>query len=117
MEMPDPRSSLQDLEHLAGRTCTEWQDDLAGHGVELDCAGVAAGQAVLREALAGGGTHHDVLGRMRPALAALRLPAGRRMAALAVGDVARSRARGRLLLAVAAFGEPAAAAVGSAASA
>jgi hypothetical protein len=107
MEMPDPRSSLDDLERLAGRTCTEWQDDLAGHGVELDCEGVAAGQAALRQALAGGGTHHDVLGRLRPALAGLRLPARLRVAALAVGDVARSRARGRLLLAVSGFGEAA----------
>jgi hypothetical protein len=102
MEMPDPRSALLDLERLAGRDCGDWRTDLAGHGVDLDCDGIAAGQAALREALGGGGTHHDVLGRLQPALAALRLPARRRRAALAVGDVARSR--GRLRLAAATFG-------------
>lgn len=104
MEMPDPRSTLQDLERLAGRTCMEWRDDLAGHGVELDCDGVAAAQAALREALAAGGTHHDVLGRLPPKLSALALPARRRRAALAAVEVARSRCRGRLLVAFAAFG-------------
>jgi hypothetical protein len=110
MEMPDPRSALHDLERLAGRDCGQWRDDFAGHGVDLDCDGIAAGQAALRVALEAGGTHHDVLGRLQPALAALSLPARRRLAALAVGDVARERARGRLLLAVSAFGSGAGAA-------
>jgi hypothetical protein len=104
MEMPDPWSSMRDLEQLAGRPCADWGEDLAGRGVELDCDGVAAGQAALREALAAGGTHHDVLGRLSAAMAALGLSARRRLAALAVADVARSRCRGRLVLAVAAAG-------------
>lgn len=104
--MPDPATALRDLEALLEVPCQGWGADLAGRGVELDCDGVAVGQAALREALAGGGTHHDVLGRMGRAIAAARLSARRRLTALAVVDVARATTRRRLLDAMAAFAAP-----------
>jgi|SRR5688572_63384 len=96
MSMPDPSSALQELQSLADAPCAEWGTELACRGVELDCAGVADGQDALRKALSGGGTYHDVLGRLGRAIEAAALPAKRRVIALAVADVARARPRQRL---------------------
>ncbi|MEA3165398.1 MAG: hypothetical protein QOJ26_250 [Thermoplasmata archaeon] len=104
--MPDPASTLRDLEQLVDVPCAEWSGDLAGRGMELDCEGVAAGQAALRQALAEGGTHHDVLGRLRRQVESARLSAKRRLIALAVVDIARSTARQRLALALGHLGSP-----------
>lgn len=104
--MLDPATALRDLEALTALPCAGWSEDLAGRGMELDCAGVAAGQQALRLALAGGGTHHDVLGRMRRAVEAARLSARRRLVALAVAEVATAAARRRVALAMAQLGGP-----------
>jgi hypothetical protein len=101
MLMPDPASGLQDIERLLDVPCPEWSADLACRGVELDCAGIEHAQAALRDALAKGGTHHDVLARVGRALGAARLSAKRRLIALAVVDVARTASRRRLALAFA----------------
>src|SRR5688572_1618377 len=90
MLMPDPATGLKDLERLLDMPCPEWSADLACRGVEVDCDGIAAGQAALRESLASGGTHHDVLARVARTVATARLPAKRRLIALAVVDVARA---------------------------
>lgn len=95
--MLDPTTVLRDLEKLAAQPCPEWTADLKGRGVELDCEAVAAGQACLREALAGGGTHHDVLGRLGVVLQTSKLSARKRLVALAVADVARANSRRSLL--------------------
>jgi len=104
--MPDPASALRELESFLQVPCTEWAGDLASRGVELDCEGVAAGQAALRQALEHGGTHHDVLGRVRGLIDAARLSARRRLAALAVAEVAGAASRRRLWAAFAQFGGP-----------
>ena len=113
LTMPDPATALQDLQSLLDVPCPEWGQDLACRGVELDCQGVADGQAALREALAGGGTYHDVLGRLGRSIEAAALPKRRRLIALAVADVARATPRRRIAqamrgLAAAAAGGPAA---------
>jgi hypothetical protein len=108
--MLEPATALRDLEALVDVPCPEWSQDLAGRGVDLDCAGVAAGQDALRQALAGGGTHHDVLGRMRRVLEATRMSAKRRLAALAVVDVAFATSRRRVVLALSHLGAGTAAA-------
>lgn len=109
MRMPDPDSALRDLERLLDVPCADWDRDLAGRGLGLDCDGVAAGQEALRQALAQGGTSYDVLGRMRTAVDAAHLSARRRLIALAVVDVARAASRRRLALAVGLLGGPASA--------
>lgn len=101
MMMPDPASGLKDIERLLDVPCPDWSADLACRGVELDCEGIVAGKAALREALATGGTYHDVLARVGRALEAARLSAQKRLIALAVVDVARAAARHRLASAVA----------------
>ena len=100
MLMPDPASGLRDIEQLLDVPCPEWSADLACRGVELDCEGIAAGQAALRDALATGGTYHDVLARVGRGLESARLSAKRRLIALAVVDVARAASRRRLALAL-----------------
>lgn len=105
--MPDPATGLKDIERLLDVPCPEWSADLACRGIDLDCEGIAAGQAALREALASGGTHHDVLARVARALGAARLSAQRRLIALAVVDVARAASRQRLAMALANVGGPA----------
>lgn len=100
MSMPDPASAMHDLERLLDLPCPEWTADMACRGVELDCQGVADGQQALRQALAGGGTYHDVLGRLGHAIEAAGLPAKRRLIALAVVDVARAQSRARISLAL-----------------
>ena len=102
--MLDPASALRDLERLLDVPCQDWQADLAARGLELDCEGVAEGQAALRDALSQGGTHHDVLGRLRAHVDARRLSDKRRLAALAVADAAGSASRHRLWLAVSQLG-------------
>lgn len=100
MLMPDPASAMHDLERLLDLPCPEWTADMACRGVEMDCQGVAEGQHALRQALAGGGTYHDVLGRLGRAIEAAALPAKRRLIALAVADVARAQSRARVGLAL-----------------
>lgn len=100
MSMPDPTNALQELQSLAEAPCAELGTELACRGVELDCAGIADGQDALRRALSGGGTYHDVLGRLGRAIEAAALPANRRLIALAVADVARARPRQRLAAAL-----------------
>lgn len=107
MMMPDPASSLRDLERLLDVPCAGWKGDFAGRGVELDCDGVAVGQAALREALAGGGTHHDVLGRLGRLAGTAKVSARRRPAVLAVVDIARQATRRPLAMAVFGFGSAA----------
>jgi hypothetical protein len=107
--MLDPATALRDLEALVDLPCPDWSQDLATRGVDLDCGGVVAGQTALREALAGGGTHHDVLGRMRRVLGSTRMSAKRRLAALAVADVAGAASRQRIALALANLAAPASA--------
>lgn len=102
--MLDPATALRDLEALTSLPCEGWSEDLAGRGMELDCEGVAVGQQALRHALAEGGTHHDVLGRMRRAVAAARLSARRRLVVLAVAEVATAATRRRVALAMAHLG-------------
>lgn len=104
MLMPDPATALQDLERLLDVPCPEWSASLAGIGVAVDCQGIADGQAALRQALAQGGTYHDVLGRLRHAIEGAALPAHRRLIALAVADVARAAPRRRIALALAQLG-------------
>ncbi|MHB1260590.1 MAG: hypothetical protein ACYC2H_02615 [Thermoplasmatota archaeon] len=104
--MLDPATALRDLEALTSLPCEGWSEDLAGRGIELDCGGVAAGQEALRHALAGGGTHHDVLGRMRRAVESAKLSARRRLVALTVAEVATAAARRRVALALAQLGSP-----------
>lgn len=110
MLMPDPAAGLHDLEQLLDLPCQEWGQPMAERGIDLDCVGIADGQSALRQALAGGGTYHDVIGRLRRALEASALPSHRRVIALAVADVARAAPRRRLALALGQLGGAAAAA-------
>ena len=100
MTMPDPASGLRDIEQLLDVPCSGWACHMEPRGVELDCDGVAAGQAALRAALAGGGTYHDVLGRTQVVLKTATLASRQRTVALAVLDVARAQSRRRLTAAV-----------------
>ncbi len=100
MLMPDPATGLSDIELLLDVPCPDWACHMEPRGVQLDCDGVAAGQAALRVALAGGGTYHDVLGRTQHVLRSSGLESRQRRVALAVLDVARSQSRHRLAMAL-----------------
>lgn len=102
--MPDPASTLGDLEDLLAVPADAWPRALAPYGVtQPECEGVEAAQGALRQALADGGTHHDVLGRMRRSLHDSLLADPARRTALGVLEVARAASRRRLALALSQF--------------
>lgn len=80
--MLDPRTALQELQRLSDAPCAEWQ--AASGRRDVGCPELAAAQGSLRAALAAGGTHHDVLGRLGRTAAEPGLPGPVRAATLAV---------------------------------